>query len=167
MDRKYGYHAEDCPSFHPSSKEEETGCKCGRPDLHYKFVDGKCPVSSPTLTRDWNEEFDEKFGSIKHRGFPQDAIKSFLKQEIDKAYSEGREDEAVDCCGHMKMAVADYRSHLREKVLKLKGKIHETDSEAFGYELLEKIGDCCPGDNTANVYEYALDEILSLLEKEG
>lgn len=39
---------------------------------------------------DWMEEFDEKFGSIKHRGFPQNALKSFTASKIEAARMDER-----------------------------------------------------------------------------
>jgi hypothetical protein len=34
------------------------------------------------------ERFDEKFGNIHHRGFPQSAIKSFIKDELNSRLDE-------------------------------------------------------------------------------
>ena len=44
-----------------------------------------------------------------------------------------------------------------------KTKIHEEDSEAWGYKLLEEIGSCCPGDDAANVAEHTFDRTLTII----
>ena len=50
-------------------------------------------------------------------------------------------------------------------VKKQRARVHQVDSEAFGYELLEdfKKNSCCPGDDATYGFEKACEEILTTL----
>ena len=52
-----------------------------------------------------------------------------------------------------------------EEVEKLVEKLRPIDTEAKGWELLDKWPSCCPGDDAGGGYVAALDEVLTALAK--
>ncbi len=100
-------------------------------------------MTSTTETR-----FKEKFCGVEGH----DTVKTFLNP---------RDADILSFIESEKKLVIE---EIVKEAERMKKEIHEEDSEKFGYDLLEKIGSCCPGDDAANVYEYALDSLISKLK---
>lgn len=140
----------------PKPKKERIKKEEG--DWEEKFCNGEPCVckpmeSSPTKKEgwDWETEFEKAFdlmfkGCGVGYGKMQVGLKSFIGHAIDEA-------------------LVSQKAEMVREIEDMKKKIHEEDSEAWGWDFREKheIG-CCPGDDTAEIYEQALSDIISKIK---
>lgn len=69
-------------------------CKCGRPDLHYKFENGECPVPTKESPEAWEESIDKKCDEFMNKfGDSEiDDIVEFAISEIYQARLQAKEE---------------------------------------------------------------------------
>lgn len=117
------------------------------------------------------EGWEDKFNKV----FPN--LYSFMTQGHDVAkegniYHEAAYDKVLHIRAYIRSMQEYYELELQKQkeeivkaIQKVKDTVHEIDGEAFGYELLETIERCCPGDDAAAIYEKAVDDVLISIQQ--